>query len=380
MLLSQLMSTDEPPPERWADLDISGLTADSRDVQAGFLFAALPGTLTDGARFVPQALDKGAVAVLVPNGSDLELPETAALLEVDNPRAALAKCAARFYGTQPEHCVAVTGTNGKTSVASFVRQIWSAMGHRAASLGTVGLVTPDGNEPLAHTTPEPVALHRMLRDLAVGQVDHLAMEVSSHGLAQYRADGVHFAAGAFLNISRDHLDYHASFEDYFAQKMRLFRELLPPGAAAVINADSAEGEQVADICRERGLLVHTFGVKGDAVRLASHVHSGLGHSVRLIHETEEYDVNIPLVGDFQVSNALAAAGLVIATGSSPAPVFRSLESPDRRERPPRHGRPDGGRRPGVRGLCTHARCAGQCACVTAPVRDRALGGRLWCRR
>ena len=326
MLLSQLMKSGDDLPEEWAGLDITGLTADSREVQQGFLFAALPGTNVDGAKFVPQAVKMGASAILASNSAGLDVPPGIAVIQVDNPRKTLAHCAARFYGAQPEICVAVTGTNGKTSVVSFVRQIWQALGHRAASLGTVGFVTPEGSQPLIHTTPDPVALQRMLQELAADNVQHLAAEVSSHGLAQYRADGMRLSAAAFTNISRDHLDYHSSFEDYFNQKLRLFSELLQPGAAAVVNADSPDGQRVIDVCRKRGLVVWTVGEKGEQITLAEHAHNGLGHDVRIRHGDETYDVHLPLVGDFQVSNALVAAGLVLATGSSAAPVFRALES------------------------------------------------------
>jgi UDP-N-acetylmuramoyl-L-alanyl-D-glutamate--2,6-diaminopimelate ligase len=326
MLLSQLMQPGDDLPQEWADLDIAGLTADSREVEPGFLFAALPGTVMDGAKFVPQALKKGAVAILAPPGANLDLPDGTALVSAQNPRRMLAHYAAKFYGAQPEICVAVTGTNGKTSVVSFVRQIWQALGHRAASLGTVGFVTPEGSQPLVHTTPDPVALHQMLRQLEIQGVDHLAAEVSSHGLAQYRADGVRLAAAAFTNISRDHLDYHDSFEDYFAQKLRLFSELLQPGAAAVINADSPDGRRVVEICEARGLTLWTVGENGAQIKLAGHTHSSLGHDVRIRYGDEEFDIHVPLVGDFQVSNALVAAGLALATGSSATPVFRALES------------------------------------------------------
>lgn len=326
MLLSQLMQPGDDVAHDAPDPDVVALTADSREVSPGHLFAALPGTNLDGARFVPQAVEQGAVAILAPRDAGITVPRGVALVLADNPRRSLALMAARFFGAQPELTVAVTGTNGKTSVVSFVRQIWQALGHRAASLGTVGFVTPDDTVPLVHTTPDPVALHRMLGALARDGVDHLAAEVSSHGLAQFRADGVHFAAAAFTNISRDHLDYHDSFEDYFSQKLRLFSELLQPGAVAVVNADHPEGARVIDVSRERGLTVWTVGARGEQVMLVRHAHSGLGHEVRIRYADQEFDAHIPLVGDFQVSNALVAAGLVLATGSAPAPVFRALDS------------------------------------------------------
>ena len=175
---------------------------------------------------------------------------SAAIIEDSDPRRRLALIASRFFGAQPETAVAVTGTNGKTSVASFVRQLWAGLGLQAASLGTVGVVSPRGTEVLKHTTPDPIELHRILAALAKDGVTHLALEASSHGLQQRRVDGVMLAAGAFTNISRDHLDYHASFEDYFAQKLRLFTELLPRGAGAVVDVDSEAGARVAR--RRRG--------------------------------------------------------------------------------------------------------------------------------
>ena len=326
MLFSTLIQNSFDVPERWAELEITGLTADSREVKPGFLFAALPGTATDGAKFVGQALDKGAVAVLAPRSVKVDAGDRAVLVAVDNPRKELAECAARFYGAQPEIAVAVTGTNGKTSVVSFVRQIWDALGHRAASVGTIGVVTPDAETPLIHTTPDPVALHAMLRRLARDKIEHVALEVSSHGLAQFRADGVRFAAAGFTNISRDHLDYHATFDDYFAQKLRLFSELLTPGSSAVLNADSPDVARVRDVCEARGITVISVGTKGETIRLTAHKRAGLGHSIRVAHDGSEYRADVPLVGDFQVSNALVAAGLVMATGSEPAQAFRALEN------------------------------------------------------
>ena len=228
MTLGELLGRGVELPSDLATVPIAGLAADSREVKPGFLFAALPGVKTDGARFIQDALQRGAAAVLVAEGA---APPTAsaAIIEDSDPRRRLALIASRFFGVQPETAVAVTGTNGKTSVASFVRQLWAGLGLQAASLGTVGVVGPRGTEVLKHTTPDPIELHRILAALAKDGVTHLALEASSHGLQQRRVDGVTLAAGAFTNISRDHLDYHASFEDYFAQKLRLFTELLPRG-------------------------------------------------------------------------------------------------------------------------------------------------------
>src|SRR5215216_5451700 len=218
MSLRALMGPDIALSEEAGRLAISGLTADSRRVRPGDLFFALSGTNADGVRFISEAIAKGATAVVAePRVGKANV----AVIHDDNPRRRLALAAARFYGRQPDLCVAVTGTNGKTSVASFVRQIWQSMGFRAASMGTIGVVGPEGEEYLRHTTPDPVKLHTTLARLAADHVTHLALEASSHGLAQFRLDGVRIAAGAFTNITRDHLDYHPSFEDYFNAKARL---------------------------------------------------------------------------------------------------------------------------------------------------------------
>jgi UDP-N-acetylmuramoyl-L-alanyl-D-glutamate--2,6-diaminopimelate ligase len=248
------------------------------------------------------------------------------VVEDADPRRRLALIAARFFGAQPEVAVAVTGTNGKTSVASFVRQLWEQMGFRAASMGTVGVVGPSGTQILAHTTPDPVELHRILADLAKSGVTHLALEASSHGLEQRRVDGVRLAAGAFTNISRDHLDYHASFEAYFNEKLRLFGELLPQGAGAVIDVDSEAGEQVAALAKSRGLDVLSVGRAGKALRLVSAENDGFGQRLVVEHAGGAETFRLPLVGAFQASNALVAAGLCMATGASPTKVLPLLEN------------------------------------------------------
>ena len=233
--------------------------------------------------------------------------------------------AARFHRGQPETIVAVTGTNGKTSIASFVRQIWAAMGLKAASLGTIGLVRPDGRVVDSLTTPEPVTLHRLLAELTAEDVTHLSMEASSHGLEQCRLDGVTLAAGAFNNIGHDHLDYHKDFEDYFNQKKRLFRVLLPEGAGAVINADAARSEEVVEESYRRGLKVMTVGFKGKGIRIESLERDGFGQRLCVYHDGERHDLHLPLVGGYQAGNALMAAGLCIASGSPPEGVFARLE-------------------------------------------------------
>jgi len=301
---------------------VSGLTADSREVKPGYVFAALPGTIVNGASFIRNAVAAGAVAIVAPNGITASVPVIAS----DNPRRLFALMAARFFGAQPDLVVAVTGTNGKTSVAAFVREIWTSMGFRAASIGTVGVIGPSGTLELAHTTPDPVKLHEIVAGLAADRVQHLAIEASSHGLSQYRLDGLRIAAAAFTNLTRDHLDYHASFEDYFNAKMRLFEELLPRGAPVVINADAPEASDIERRAAARGLKVLTVGERGKDVKLLSAAREGFGQRLDVKAPSRRHSVLLPLVGDFQASNALVAAGLVIATGGEEELVFHALES------------------------------------------------------
>ena len=323
MTLAELMGPEAKLSATWLTTSISGLTADSRAVKPGYLFAALPGSRTDGSHYITEALQRGAAAILVPEGAAQALSGTPVVEDAD-PRRRLALIAARFFGAQPEVAVAVTGTNGKTSVASFVRQLWEQMGYRAASLGTVGVVGPAGTQVLAHTTPDPIELHRILADLTRSGVTHLALEASSHGLEQRRVDGVRLAAGAFTNISRDHLDYHPSFEAYFNEKLRLFGELLPPGAGAVIDVDTKAGEEVAALAKSRGLTLISVGRSGETLRLISAEQDGFGQRLVVEHAQGETAFRLPLVGAFQASNALVAAGLCMATGAKPETVLLLL--------------------------------------------------------
>jgi UDP-N-acetylmuramoyl-L-alanyl-D-glutamate--2,6-diaminopimelate ligase len=302
--------------------EIAGITADSRRVEPGFLFAALRGTARDGRVFAGEALANGAVAILTDDADALRLDAEArrrvAIIMDLNPHRLLALLAARFYGSQPRTIVAVTGTNGKTSVAHFTREIWSALGHPAASLGTLGLVSPAGRRPGALTTPDPVALHRDLAELAGAGIEHVAIEASSHGLAQYRLDGIALSAAAFTNLTRDHLDYHGDMESYRAAKTRLFAELLRPEGCAVLNTDSPEFAALAALCQRRGLDIIRFG-QGPGSDLCIIERAPLPAGQRLKVEVfgKRSDIHLPLVGGFQASNVLAALGLVIATGAAP---------------------------------------------------------------
>ena len=322
-MLAKLVGTDVALPEAVGLLLVAGLTADSREVEPGFVFAALPGTKVDGAKYIGQAFARGASVVIANEGS---YSGSGLIIETANPRQLFARMAARFFGKQPDLAVAVTGTNGKTSVAAFVRQIWQSMGFRAASIGTIGVVGPSGSEYLAHTTPDPVQLHRLLAKLAEDHVEHLALEASSHGLAQYRLDGVRFSAAGFTNLSRDHLDYHATLEEYFGAKMRLFEELLPAGAPAVINADTPFSADVTRRAKARGLKVFSIGKLGTELKLLSAQRDGFGQHLELQGAHKTHSVYLPLVGEFQTSNALVAAGLVLATGGEEVLVMHALES------------------------------------------------------
>jgi len=323
MTLAKLVKNDASISEVLGALKVTGITADSRAVQPGFVFAALPGTLVDGAHFIGDAFAKGAVAVLAAKGTAVN---EGPVIAVDNPRQVFSRMAARFYGGQPHTVVAITGTNGKTSVAAFVRQIWVSMGFRAASIGTVGVVGPAGEEHLVHTTPDPVQMHDILAKLSDDHVQHVALEASSHGLAQYRLDGVRFAAAGFTNLTRDHLDYHGTLEEYFSAKMRLFEELLPEGAPAVINVDTPFGASVVKRAELRGLKIFAVGREGADLKLLSARRDGMGQHLVVKTATHQHSVFLPLVGEFQTSNALVAAGLVLAVGGEEAQTLHALES------------------------------------------------------
>ena len=326
MLLSSLIPHDEiaEVPDGAFSIAVTSLTADSRRVVPGALFAALSGSRTDGTAFIADAVEKGAVAVLasetaaVPDG--LAIP----VLRAREPRRALALIAARFFERQPETIVAVTGTSGKTSVAEFTRRLFAAAGRRAVSLGTIGLVKPEGAAYGALTTPDPVTLHETLAALAGEGITHLAFEASSHGLDQYRLDGVHVAAAAFTNLGRDHLDYHPTTEAYLAAKLRLFEQLLPIGAPAVINVDAPGAETVMQAARLRGARILSVGTAGETMRLAALDRDGFAQRITLAYDGRTYDARLPLIGTYQAANALVALGLVLAMGEDPAVVVPAL--------------------------------------------------------
>ena len=323
MHLHDLVTEESVFDAQFAAREIAGVTADSRSVKRGDLFVAIPGTKADGLRFVPQAIAAGAAAVLAER-APASLPPDIAFVKVTDARRALALAAARFYARQPATIAAVTGTSGKTPVAAFTRQIWTALGARAASIGTVGLVSPTREHYGSLTTPDPVTLHRSLDELAGEGITHLALEASSHGLDQHRLDGVRVQAGGFTNLSRDHLDYHPTLEAYLAAKLRLFTDLVVPDGAAVVAADHEHADAVTAAAARRGLRLLTVGRRGTGIRLLDIVIDGFAQALRLDHAGRAYSVRLPLPGAFQVDNALVAAGLAIATGSDPAAVFAAL--------------------------------------------------------
>jgi UDP-N-acetylmuramoyl-L-alanyl-D-glutamate--2,6-diaminopimelate ligase len=305
-----------------AEVDIRGLTADSRRVAPGFLFAALPGSKADGRRFIDEAVSKGAVAVLAPR--DTPVPAGAVLVADGNPRRRLALMAARFYGRQPRHIAAVTGTSGKTSTVEFARQLWANLGRRAASLGTLGFVSPERADYLSLTTLDPVELHRRLAEAAASGIEHLAMEASSHGLDQFRLDGVEISAAAFTNLSRDHLDYHETPSAYFAAKRRLFAEVMKAGGVAVLNADAPEFEALASVSAERGHRVIRYGRKAGELRLLRQTPEADGQRLVLDYFGQREEVLFPVAGSFQAENLLAALGLVIAEGEPADLALRAV--------------------------------------------------------
>jgi len=306
------------------EIEIAMLTADSRAVEPGSLFAALAGSNADGSRYVADAVGRGAAAILAKSDANVAVPEGVALLLSQEPRRTLARLAARLYRPQPATIVAVTGTSGKTSVADFARQIFTRLGRTAASLGTLGVVKAGAASYGALTTPDPVTLHQTLAALAQDGVSHLALEASSHGLDQRRLDGVALSAAAFTNLGRDHLDYHASIDAYFAAKLRLFAELLPSTGTAVVNADAEHAPQVIAVATAAGHKVLTVGRAGTSLTLEDVRPDGFGQHLKVRCGKEVHDIHLPLLGGYQASNALVAAALVMATGEPGAAVVAAL--------------------------------------------------------
>lgn len=307
--------------------EYTGLASDSRKVGPGYLFAALPGTRADGAAYIADAVRRGAIAVLgLPQVRGIAQSQGVRFIGDENPRRRLALIAAKHFARQPRVVAAVTGTNGKTSVAVFLRQIWARLGRQAASLGTIGLVAPSLELKLDHTTPDPIVLHDLLAQLNDMGIDHLALEASSHGLDQYRLDGVEVRAAAFTNITRDHLDYHPDFEHYLRAKLRLFTEILQSRGVAVINADALHAEAFVRAAQFGRAEILTVGAAAETLKLLASEPRAAGQVLSIAHAGRIYDVALPLVGGFQASNALVAAGLAIGLGESADQVFAAMST------------------------------------------------------
>jgi len=305
-----------------SDVAVEGLTCDSREVKPGFVFAALPGTVTDGRKYIESALEKGASAILSTEGLDLAVP----YLGSEEPRLTYAKMAAKLYAGQPETLVAMTGTNGKSSTVEFLRQIWAYAGQQAACFGTLGVQAPKGYRPLTHTTPDAVALHMTLSELTDEGVTHAAMEASSHGLDQYRLDAVKVTAAGFTNLTQDHFDYHTDAEDYFLAKARLFTELTSANAPVVINTNDEYGQRLVKMCEERGQDVMQVGWSGQDIRIDEVMPRASSQIVTLVVKGERYKIELPLAGEFQVLNAISALGLAMVTGVEKDMALEALES------------------------------------------------------
>jgi len=321
MKLARLAELAGIPIASSPDAQVTGFAIDNRKVAPGTVFGAFQGAAVNGEDFIPAAVTAGAVAVVARPEAKVE---GAVHIAADNPRQVFAQLAAQFFTPVPGTLIAVTGTNGKTSCVELTRQIWRMAGHRAASIGTLGVTTADESVSTGLTTPDIVTFLANMSGLAREGVTHVAYEASSHGLSQYRNEGLVVAAGGFTNLSRDHLDYHKDMEDYFAAKMRLFDEVVADDGAAVIWADDEWSDRAIAHAGERGLKLFTVGEQGEAVRLVSRTPGQLGQVLELVHEGQARKVNLPLIGAYQAANALVSAGLVLATGGDATQVFDAL--------------------------------------------------------
>ena len=316
--LAQMMGVDAGTS---GDERVTGFAIDHRKVAPGNIFGAFQGAAVNGEEFIPAAIASGAIAVVARPEAKVD---GAVHLADALPRRAFARIAARFFRPVPECVVAVTGTNGKTSTVEMTRQIWRMCGHSAASIGTLGVTTPDESISTGLTTPDIVTFLSNMTGLAREGVTHVAYEASSHGLSQYRNEGLPVKAGAFANLSRDHLDYHADMEDYFAAKMRLFTEVVDDGGTAVIWADDPWSARAIEVAKGRGLKLFTVGEAGEGIRLLARKPGALGQELKFIHGGRAHAIRLPLIGAYQVNNALVAAGLALASGDAPEQVFDAV--------------------------------------------------------
>lgn len=325
MRLSNLILPNEGLKLEGPDTDIAGITADSREVKQGYLFAAVPGTQQDGRKYISDAVAKGAAALLIPEDSLPPAPYPVSIVTAPDIRTALSTVASLFYPLQPKHIAAVTGTSGKTSIAQFTRELWQNNGHSAASLGTLGFVTPGEARYGALTTPDSITLHKVLNEAAERNITHLAMEASSHGLDLGRLEKVKIQVAAFTNLSRDHLDYHPDMQNYLAAKLRLFNDIMPEGGTAVLNADVPEYEQLKKVCERKKHRTLSYGKNGQELQLIDYRLQDGGQIIRIKVMGKDHEVSLPVAGEFQIWNSLCALGMVIGSGDDPAKSIESLE-------------------------------------------------------
>ena len=304
------------------DSKVTGFAIDHRKVTKGNVFGAFSGAVFDGENFIPAAVERGAVAVVARPEAKVD---RAVHLPDEQPRRLFAELASKYFGPYPDTVVAVTGTNGKTSTVEMTRQIWRMLGHRSASIGTLGVTTSDDQVKTGLTTPDIVTFLSNMAGLKRMGISHVAYEASSHGLDQYRAEGVPLAAAAFTNFSRDHLDYHPDMDSYFEAKMRLFEEVIEPGRKAVVWADDPKSAEVIERAGCRGLELLTIGRKGETIRLIEQTPTPLGQTLVIEHEGKRHRLGLPLIGAYQASNVMTAAGLVLATGGEWRDVFSAME-------------------------------------------------------
>lgn len=326
--LLQHLGLEVPPNITLADIQVSSITCDSREVKSGTVFFALPGTHEHGNRYIKTAFDNGALVCVTNFTPNFSIKGN--LIVADHVRTLYAKACAHFYQPQPAHAVAVTGTNGKTSVVNFIQQFWQAAGLDGAALGTVGLKTAKGLQKGTLTSPEPGQLHRSLKELKQKGIDYIALEASSHGLDQHRLEGVDISVAGFTNFSRDHLDYHPTEQAYFEAKLRLFSKALRPDGVAVIYADDARSASVVKACEKRGLLVLTVGEAGQYIKLIKAEPTPHGQSAlikwRRGDKMVSYQLDVPLIGRFQLDNILVAMAMAEATGVAVDQILNALHA------------------------------------------------------
>ncbi len=327
MLLSELARADTEAHHITEDPKIEGLTADSRAVKPGYLFAALQGTQSDGRDFIKDALSRGAAAILAPGGTSLPASaKETPVINVDNPRRSLALFASHYFGRQPRTAAAITGTNGKSSVAWFTHHIWKRLNHRSAAIGTLGITTETAGIPYGEglTTADPITLHQQLRSLADDRINHVVLEASSHGLEQSRLDGVNLSAGAFTNLSCDHLDYHGTMDKYRSAKLNLFKHLLPKNSTAVLNSDSSDYPIFASVSKARGLKVLCYGRNANEIRIEKVKATPSSQQLSITLLGRQHDFELNMTGFFQAQNVLCALGLTIACGDDPEKIIDLL--------------------------------------------------------